>query len=196
MTIDNTLGVIGGTLIVTAFLILGAEVLRPEGIVPEERRVAEVLGRMLGNTWGRWGFWFMIIGVFFGFYNTTLTNTDGWGRLLGNGARILLNSFGANDDVWLSPQRLRKVFVIFVTAGAFGLYAWIGRPVTLLQIAGIVEAFQIPLVGILTLYMNHAFMPKGLRPTKITSGIVILAALFYLFFAGFYVLSELGLVAT
>ncbi|MEZ4599637.1 MAG: Nramp family divalent metal transporter [Syntrophotaleaceae bacterium] len=194
MTIDNTLGVLGGTLIVTAFLILGAEVLRPEGVVPEERRVAEVLGKLLGNTWGRWGFWFMVIGVLVGFYNTTLTNTDGWSRLLGNGTHILLKSFGFKESAWLNAQGLRKIFILFVAGGAFGLFAWVGRPVILLQIAGIIEAFQIPLLGFLALYMNHALMPKGLRPTMTMTAVAIVSSLFYLFFACFFVLSKLGVV--
>ena len=194
MTIDNTLGVIGGLFIVTAFLILGAELLGPEGIVPEKQRVAEVLGRMLENVWGRVGFWFMIVGVFLGFYNTTLTNQDGWGRLLGNGVKILGTGLSSQEHAWLDNRRLRKVFIVLISFGAFGLYALVGRPVGLLQIAGIIEAFQIPVVAALVLFLNHRFLPEPLRPRKLVLVGMAVAILFYLSFALFYILSKTGII--
>ena len=85
MGLDVGLGVIGGFLIVLSFLILGTELLAPEGIVPEEDQVASVLGRLLGGVWGPVGYWFMIVGVLIGFWNTVLTNQDGWARMFSNG---------------------------------------------------------------------------------------------------------------
>ena len=37
MTLSNTLAVVGALLIAIAFLILGGELLRPEGLVPQEK---------------------------------------------------------------------------------------------------------------------------------------------------------------
>ncbi len=49
MTLDTTVAVAGTLVVTLAFLILGTELLRPEGLVPEEDRVAEVLGELLGE---------------------------------------------------------------------------------------------------------------------------------------------------
>lgn len=89
MTLDITIGVSGGLLIVLAFLILGAELLRPVGLLPAEDRIADVLGRLLGGVWGPVGYWFMIVAVLTGFWQTTLTNQDGWGRLFADGTNYL-----------------------------------------------------------------------------------------------------------
>jgi hypothetical protein len=70
MLLSNTLAVVGALLAALAFLILGGELLRPEGIVPQEQQVAETLGRLLGDLWGAFGFWFMIAIVFITFCTT------------------------------------------------------------------------------------------------------------------------------
>lgn len=55
-TLANTLAVAGAVLIAFAFLILGTELLKPKGLLPEENKVAETLGQLLGGVWGRVGF--------------------------------------------------------------------------------------------------------------------------------------------
>jgi hypothetical protein len=67
MTFDCTVAVVGTLVVTLAFLTLGAELLGPRKLVPEEDRVAAVLGRLLGDVLGRAGFWFMVAAVFVGF---------------------------------------------------------------------------------------------------------------------------------
>jgi uncharacterized membrane protein YccF (DUF307 family) len=64
MTLSNTLAVVGALLAALSFLILGGELLHPQGLVPKENQVAETLGSLLGDLWGSFGFWFMIAIVF------------------------------------------------------------------------------------------------------------------------------------
>ena len=49
------LGVGAGGLVIVAFLVLGAELLRPEGVVPEGIDVAADLARLLSEVWARPG---------------------------------------------------------------------------------------------------------------------------------------------
>ncbi|MEC4819421.1 MAG: Nramp family divalent metal transporter [Scytonema sp. PMC 1069.18] len=196
MTIDITIGVLGGLFIVIAFLILGAELLRPEGIVPAEDRVAEVLGQLLGNVWGQIGFWFMIVAVFFGFLQTTLTNQDGWGRLLADGTNIILRSFGVGGR-WSNEEFLRKVYiVVLLTIAPSVVYIVVGEPVAILQLAGIIEAIHIPLITWVTLYLNKTLLPRQLQPSKFMFWATVLAGLFYAGFATIYLLQVLGVVAS
>jgi uncharacterized membrane protein YccF (DUF307 family) len=68
---------------------LGLGWLRPRGLVPTEDRVAETLGTLLGDVFGRFGYWLMVIGLLTGFYGAVLSNQDGFGRLLANGTRLI-----------------------------------------------------------------------------------------------------------
>lgn len=192
MTIDNTLGVLGGLLIVVAFLILGTELLRPQGLVPEQNKVASVLGKLLESTWGRAGFWAMVVGVLIGFWNTAMTNQDGWARLFSNGAAILAGNKPA-DSKWKNEDYLRKrILWILLTVIPLIVFIFAGEPIGLLQVAGIIEAIHIPIIAGLTLYMNASSLPKPLRPGTGTIVVNIAACVFFISFATLYLIQLFG----
>jgi Mn2+/Fe2+ NRAMP family transporter len=188
MTADSTVAV-GGTLIITlSFLILGAELLKPNGLIPEENKVAEVLGQMLGQLWGPIGFWFMITAVFVGFWDTVLSDQDGFGRMFSGGTRLLLKNLGVKRK-WITEQTLRRLYVIgLVTVAPIILYLLLGEPVNLLKIAGAIEAAHIPVVVVLILFLNNKRLPEGLKPSMFTFFATAIAGIFFLAFAIIYVL--------
>jgi Mn2+/Fe2+ NRAMP family transporter len=183
MTLDNTVAVVGTVLIAGAFLILGAELLRPRGLVPEEQRVAATLGRLLGDVWGPAGYWFMVAGVFIGFWDTVLSDQDGHGRMFSDGSRLLIPALRAYPETIV-----RRAFVIgLVTVLPIGVYLLIGEPVELLKIAGAIEAGHIPIVTFLTLYLNRTQLPAPLRPGVLSTAAAAAAGLFFAGFATYYV---------
>jgi Mn2+/Fe2+ NRAMP family transporter len=196
MTLDNTMAVVGTCIITLAFLILGAELLRPEGLVPEEDKVAEVLGKLLGQVWGPVGFWFMIICVFIGFWDTVLSDQDGFGRMFSGGTKILLKPLKLHQR-WSDEKFLNRLFVIvLVTVLPIILYLVQREPVGLLKLAGAVEAAHIPVLAGLTLYLNLKKLPKELKPS---TGVVIATSFAGFFFAAFavvYILQVTGIIQT
>ncbi|MFQ4146633.1 Nramp family divalent metal transporter [Chlorogloeopsis sp. ULAP02] len=90
MSTTAAIGVIGGGLVIVAFMILGAELLAPEGIIPEGIQVAEDLTRLLSEVWGVFGYWLLIIGVMIALAGTILSNQDGWGRMFADATQILM----------------------------------------------------------------------------------------------------------
>ena len=195
MTLDNSIAVFGTVVVTVAFLILGAELLKPRGLVPEEARVAEVLGRLLGDVWGRAGFWFMVLGVFVGFWDTVLSDQDGFGRMYASGLPLVLGR--RLPARWADPERLKRAFVLVVlTAVPVALYLAVGEPVRLLQAAGAIEAAHIPFVAAITLQLNRRTLPAGLRPGVASIALVALGALFFTAFAGFYLATLAGFEPT
>ncbi|HEX5541326.1 MAG TPA: Nramp family divalent metal transporter [Micromonospora sp.] len=216
MTLDTSIAVVGTLLITMAFLILGVELLRPRGLVPEEERVAEVLGRLLGDLWGPVGFWFMVVAVFIGFWDTVLSDQDGFSRMFASGARLLrrptarttptrgtsgpaaaaspavASPAGGPDaagtaDVDAADRRIRRWIVLLGLAVApTALYLVVGQPVTLLKAAGAIEAAHIPVVAGLTLYLNHRDLPRRLRPGPVAITGTSIAGLFFVAFTAFY----------
>jgi Mn2+/Fe2+ NRAMP family transporter len=186
MTWDNTVAVVGTIAITLGFLILGSELLRPHGLVPEENQVAETLGHLLGGVWGQIGFWFMITAVFVGFWDTVLSGQDGFGRLLGNGTRIVLQGLGVSGR-WTDEVTLQRLYIaILVTALPIMVYLAVGEPVGLLKLAGAIEAAHIPIVAGLTLYVNHRYLPSELKASGLVNAVTGLAALFFAGFAAIY----------
>jgi Mn2+/Fe2+ NRAMP family transporter len=183
MTLDTTVAVVGTFLVAGAFLVLGTELLQPRGLVPEEQRVADTLGRLLGDVWGRPAYWLMIAGVFVGFWDTVLSDQDGHSRMFADGSRLILPSLRAYDE-----HTLRRFFVVvLVTAAPIGLYLLMSEPVELLKIAGAIEAAHIPIVAFLTLYLNRRRVPAGLRASIATETATATAGLFFAAFAVYYV---------
>ena len=77
MTLDATFAVVSTAVITMALLVLGAELLRPEGIVLAESDVARDLTTLFSEVFGSVGFWLMVIGLISAFWTATLTNIDG-----------------------------------------------------------------------------------------------------------------------
>ena len=190
MTLDNSVAVAGALVIALAFLILGTELLRPEGAAPEEGQVAATLGRLLGDIWGPTGFWFMVGGIFVGFWRTTLSVQDGFARMFAHGAQLLYRGPRRRGDP-ATPERgefWRRVWLVgLLTLPPIGLFLIAGQPVALLKIAGGIEAAHIPVVAGLTLWANSR-LPRELRPSWPAFGLASLGGLFFLAFAIGYVL--------
>jgi len=194
MTISNTLAVVGALLAALSFLILGSELLRPQGLVPKENQVAETLGSLLGDLWGPFGFWFMVAIVFITFCSTVLSVDDGFGRMFADGTQIILQGFGVQGR-WTNKKFLQKFFIVVLLAVLpITIYLFFGEPVALLQTAGGIEAAHIPIVTGLTLYLNHRMLPKELRPSKIIFGGTAIAGIFFGVFAVIYLLQLLGVI--
>ncbi|MFZ5892811.1 MAG: Nramp family divalent metal transporter [Myxococcota bacterium] len=187
MTMDCTLAVVGTLVVTLAFLVLGTELLRPRRLVPEEDRVVEILGRLLGDVWGPVGFWGMVVGLFVAFWATLLSNQDGHGRLYGNGTHLILKSFGV-DRRWARESALRKGYVVvLVTALPILIFVLVGNPVSLLKVAGSIEAIHIPVIAVLALLVNRR-LPRGLAPSRFATVATSLGALFFAMFAVLYLL--------
>ncbi|MBE9185698.1 Nramp family divalent metal transporter [Microcoleus sp. LEGE 07076] len=196
MSFSNTLAVVGALLAALAFLILGGELLRPQGLVPKEQQVAEILGSLLGDLWGPFGFWFMVAIVFITFCSTTLSVQDGFGRMFADGTQILLQGFGVQNR-WTNEKFLQRFYVALLLAVLpIAIYLIFGEPVALLQIAGGIEAAHIPIVTGLTLYVNHRMLPEELRPSKFIWGGTVIAGIFFACFAVIYLLQLTGIIGT
>jgi Mn2+/Fe2+ NRAMP family transporter len=188
MTLDTTVAVVGTCLVAGAFLVLGTELLQPRGLVPEEQKVADTLGRLLGDVWGPAAYWFMILGVFVGFWDTVLSDQDGHGRMFADGSRLLVPALRK-----YSERTVQRAFVLtLVTVLPIALYLVMGEPVALLKMAGAIEAAHIPVVTGLTLYLNHTRLPPTLRPSWPVMGMTAAAGLFFTAFAVYYLVQLAG----
>lgn len=177
-------------IILISLMILGSQLLRPAGLVPEGPDVTRVLSQLLGGVWGPAGAWLLIAASFFAFWSTIIANLDGWGRMLSQGSVFIARQFNAKGML-MSEKMYRNIY-LFGLMGAIpiALFFIVPEPMTLLQSAGIVEAIHIPVVALSVLYLNWKTLPEELKPSKIITILTFIAALFFVFFAGFYIFEE------
>ncbi|WP_048179875.1 Nramp family divalent metal transporter [Methanoculleus sediminis] len=177
-------------LLLVALLVLGAELLRPEGLLPEGPEVTAVLSVLLGGVWGPPGAWLMILASFFAFWSTLVANLDGWTRMLGQGSIFIARQMKAAGR-WVSMRFYRSVYLI----GLMGILPLVFvlvrlEPVTALAIAGIVEAIQIPVVAFMTVYLNRRTLPAQFRPSLPVVILIFAVGIFFAVFAVYYVATE------
>mgnify|MGYP000226628845 FL=1 len=186
MSLDSTFAVVGVALITVAFLVLGAELLRPEGIVPAEADVARDLTRLFSEVFGSVGFWLMVVGLVSAFWTATLTNIDGWQRLYTDGVRRLLPARLAERTLTRPVVISRTAIVLWLATLPYAVFLIFGDPVALLTLAGSIEAVHIPLVAGLVLWLNRRTMPRALRAGRAATALVVAAVVFFTWFALYY----------
>lgn len=190
MGITAGIGIVGGTVINISFLTLGAQLLMPQGIIPEGVRVAEDLTQLLTEVWGRVGFWTLIIGIVIALWGSILANQDGWGRMFTDATHMLIGKRigrGIVKKILQNRLWLRNIYVVIVlTVFPAILFLLLRDPVLILSAGGIISAVHMPFVVFITLYLNRRRLSKEHRPNLFWSIVMVFVGLYYSFFAGFY----------
>lgn len=178
VSLTAAVGVVGGATVLTAFLVLGAELLAPQGIVPQGTDVAEDLARLLEGVWGEVGYWLMILAVVVAIGGSVLANQDGWGRSFADMSLILADRDAATDSDL--RRRLRMAYVVVVTALLpVVVVLVVSDPVAIMSASGLVAALHTPVIVVLVAWTNRRELPPGLRPGPWTTALMALAALTY-----------------
>jgi hypothetical protein len=133
----------------------------------------------------------MVGGAFVAFSGTLVANMDGWGRMLSEGSVLIARQLKLTG-LATSAGFYRFLYVIgLMVAVPAVLFYTNPEPVAFLIIAGIIEAIQIPLVALSTLYLNRRALPPVLRPSALSIILMIAAIAFFTFFAAYYIYIEL-----
>ncbi|WMJ72094.1 Nramp family divalent metal transporter [Cytophagaceae bacterium ABcell3] len=180
------LGIVTGALINFAFLVLGTELLAPEGVIPEGVEVAEDLTLLLSGVWGETGRWFLLISVFIALTGSIMSNQDGYGRMFSDTTLLLFGhklkrKSKTGYGKWVSKKsNIAAVYsTIFSAFIPMMLYFWLEDPVTILSASGIISAIHIPFIVFGTLYINNRFIPVNLRPGRFSVALLWLAGIFF-----------------
>ncbi|WP_035991584.1 Nramp family divalent metal transporter [Leptolyngbya sp. KIOST-1] len=205
MSTTAIVGVVGGGLVIVAFMVLGAELLQPEGIVPEGIAVAEDLTRLLSEVWGEFGYWLLLVSIVIALGGTIVANQDGWPRTFADATLILAGDRlnpepspeGHRDERlqwrrWLGDRDNMKNFYVIVTVTVLPLVVFfvVRDPVDILEVGGIVAAIHTPVIVGLTLYLNKTKLPEDLQPGWLATPIMVLSGLFFTAVAVLYFMIE------
>lgn len=202
------LGVIGGGVVITAFLILGAELLGPEGIVPEGTDVARDLTRLFSGVWGEAGRYLILIAIIVAIGGSVLANQDGWGRSFADMTLILSREQRRLQQGWVyrlmarsnsigwslwKRRNLKRLFIVTITGILPAVIVLIfDDPVKVMSASGIIAALHTPFIVLTALLVNLRRLPKEHRPSLFYMGSMTLAGLFYLGFGAVYLYSLLA----
>jgi Mn2+/Fe2+ NRAMP family transporter len=203
----SLIGIIAGGLINVAFLILGAELLAPEGIIPQGVAVAEDLTLLLSEVWGEIGRWFLLISILIALLGSILSNQDGYGRMFSDTVMLLQKpkftgtiqavdkAFKSNfEDKFKKKRNISNLFRITITALFPALiYIWLQDPVEIMTIAGIISAIHIPFIVFGTIYLNSKVVPKNLQANLMSKTLFWASGIFYGLLGIYQILNLFGI---
>jgi len=203
MSRTAALGIVGGFVVITAFLILGAELLAPEGIVPQGTDVATDLTRLFSEVWGEAGRYLILLAIVVAIGGSVLANQDGWGRSFADMALILSRDQRRAKQGWAyralqgvekvtghslrKRRNLKRLFIASITGLIPAVIVLVFEdPVKVMSTSGIIAAIHTPFIVITALMVNLLRLPSGLKPNPIYVLLMALSGLFYLGFAVVY----------
>lgn len=204
MAVTAGIGVVGGGLVSLSFLVLGAELLAPQGVVPEGIEVARDLSRLMADVWGPVGFWLLILCVSVALWSSILANQDGFGRLYADATLLLIPHRClrwashvprlARGEPGDAARELRLKLanfysVVVLTLAPIAVFLLARDPVRILSVGGVLAAVHMPVIVFLTMYVNRTRLPPAFRPGRMAIAGMLLAGGFYaavavIFFAG------------
>lgn len=189
-------GIVTGGLVVVSFLTLGAEVLKPKGVIPKGIDVAKDLTRLLSEVWGQFGFWLLLTGVFIALWGSLMAGQDGWSRTFADATFLADKENNTKNKYfkWLfrKNERLKNFYAITATAILpLILFYLVQDPVKILSAAGVIAAAHTPVILAFALYLNTKRMDKSFSPSYFMRIMTVVVAVFFTVVAVVYVVSEI-----
>ncbi|MDY6965439.1 MAG: Nramp family divalent metal transporter [Halobacteriota archaeon] len=164
------------------FLMLGATVLMPRGLVPEGAEVAMTLSRIYTEILGSWIYPVFLMTAFFVMFSTAYNAMDGASRAFGSGIMLFTHNYSNERE-----KKLYLAFLVVIYVFSVLLIFLFQRPVMLVSLAAAVGLISSPFVYILNFYCVKKHVPSEMQPSKITTLLSILG-IGFLFFCIFYFL--------
>jgi Mn2+/Fe2+ NRAMP family transporter len=172
MQIDAWFSMIVFTVATVAFYILGAAVLKPQGLVPEGSGMIETLAQMYVQPLGKWTREVFLIGAWAVLFKTLYVATAGNSRLTAD--FLDLSKIWKNHDV-RGRERTVKAFCIIYPTLAVLLFFLVPDPRRLVAIGGFAQTLMLPLISGAALFLRNRDTDRRVGPLFITDILVWLA---------------------
>lgn len=172
MQLDAWFSMVVFTVATVAFYILGAAVLKPQGLVPQGAGMLETLSLMYVKPLGDWTRIVFLIGAWAVLFKTLYVATAGNSRLTVDfleQAKVWRPSGEASHD-WMV-----RAFCIVYPAIAFVLYVLIREPKNLVKVGGYAQALMLPLIAGAALYLSRRDRDPRVEPSLLTKLLVLFA---------------------
>jgi Mn2+/Fe2+ NRAMP family transporter len=165
MRLDAWFSMLVFTLATVAFYLLGAAVLRPQGLRPEGANMIRTLSAMYVEPLGAWTRTAFLIGAWAVLFKTLYVATAANSRLT---ADFL-------DLTGLWPQRrpgarerVIRAFCVFYPLLALGIYFAIREPKGLVKVGGYAQGLMLPLIAGATLFLRQRDTDRRVGPRFLT----------------------------
>lgn len=170
------------TIATLAFFVMGVAVLYNDGLDPDGMRMVGTLAEAYVPVFGEYAKWLFLVGAIAVLYSTFLVANAGNARMVADAFRIY--GFMKPSD---AQGQVRTVSVLSVVLPLMCLAVFCTgiNPVTVILIAGMMQAVMLPVVGLGALYFRFTKIDERLRPSKLWD-VMLIISFVGLFIAGAY----------
>jgi Mn2+/Fe2+ NRAMP family transporter len=188
MNVDIVASMIVYTVATVAFYLLGAGILNKMGKVPAAGDMISVLSNTYTQTLGPWSLWLFYLGAIATLYGTIFAATAAHSRIFADMFR-LMGYFSADD--YAARLRYRKTWVVILTVIPVILYFTFASPVKMVVAGGVAQAAMLPIIALGTLVLRHRYLPREIRPSRLVTGGLWLAASVIVLMMCYYVFNQI-----
>lgn len=187
---DMRIGYGVSALVGLMFLSLGAEVLRPAGLIPEGADTALTLSRIYTDRLGAWMQPVFLAIALFAMFSTTYAVMDGMPRTL---TAALRHIRGEADADRADRGRIYWIYLVLMTIGSLAVVAAVPDPVALITVLAAVTFVFSPLYFVLNTWcVTHFIADPALRPSRVDLTVAAVGIVFMIVTAGLLLYTEIG----
>jgi Mn2+/Fe2+ NRAMP family transporter len=172
LVLDAWVSMVVFTVATVAFYILGASVLKPQGLVPAKDKMIETLSQMYVPTFGEWTKIAFLIGAWAVLFKTLYVASAGHSRLTAD--FFSLARFFQYDNA-ATRARMIRILCVFFPTFALVLYLTFRDPAGMVVFGGFVQAATLPVISGAALYLRYRRTDPRLAPSPVSD--------FFLWFA-------------
>lgn len=180
-TWDNIAGYVITGLVSTSFMIAGAAILRPRGILVDGLDVIKNIASIFTETYGGWVFVLFLFSAGAALFDTGLGVLDGARIAIAHIIRLLSGKLPLPITEIRSDAGYRFALII-CSVLPLALFLGLPNPVILVIFASVVSAVSMPLLGVLVYWSLINQIPSVYKPNKFFLINLALAVIVYLFF--------------
>ena len=172
MRIDAWISMVIYTSATVVFFLLGAAMLQGTGV--SDKTMIPDLSKMFSSL-GPMGLKILLVGAFMVLFSTLVSASASNARLLAD--TLVLYKIKSRPKDQSARQHLVRQCCVFIPCACAVLFVFLGKPVTMVLIGGVAQAFMlVPLSGA-ALYFRYRTTPGPLRPGMLWTMMLWISAL-------------------
>ena len=176
------------TIATIAFYIMGVAVLYNEGSDPDGMRMVSTLASAYVPVFGTYAKWLVLIGAIAVLYSTFMVANAGNARVITDAFKVFgfvdRSSETAHDRSVTTLSVVLPLLCLAVFCTGF-------NPVTLIIVAGLMQAFMLPIIGFSSVYFRYRLIDARLQPGKLWDTMLVLSCIGLLLAGGYGIAKQL-----
>jgi Mn2+/Fe2+ NRAMP family transporter len=173
MYLDAWTSMIVFTLATVSFYVMGATVLKRQGLYPDSSQLIATLSKMYVPAFGPWTTVAFLIGAWAVLFKTLYVASAGQSRLTADFFSLAgFVKFEAAAD----RARWIRLLCVFFPSLALALHFGFGNPRNMVQIGGFAQAATLPIISCATLFLRFRRTDPRLAPSRLSDACLLLAA--------------------